>query len=279
VTTLRAVFLADSQLGMYATFSGMSDDDVAAYAARGMRVRKVPPVTGHEWDAGQYIRAVAAVNALRPDVVLFGGDMIDDPNRGDQLDDFLRLSAAIDRDIPVHWAPGNHDAAPDTVVPTRESLAAYREVFGPDYYTVEVGPVRLVVLNTVVIDHPELVPDEWQAQRDFLEEVLVPGDRETIVVGHHPLFVDRPDEPDTYWNLPGERRGPLLGQIHRAGVRLVLAGHWHRNGIAWRWWYRGRSGTRLVTIPRDSASSSSPRGSARGTGISPSTDPAAYDHH
>src|SRR3989304_4471968 len=41
-----------------------------------------------------------------------------------------------------------------------------------------------------------------------------------------------PDEPDTYWNLPGERRGPLLGQIHRAGVRLVLAGHWHRNGIA-----------------------------------------------
>lgn len=232
MTTLRAVFLADSQLGMYATFSGMSDDDVAAYAARGMRVRKVPPVTGHEWDAGQYIRAVAAVNALRPDVVLFGGDMIDDPNRGDQLDDFLRLSAAIDRDIPVHWAPGNHDAAPDTVVPTRESLAAYREVFGPDYYTVEVGPVRLVVLNTVVIDHPELVPDEWQAQRDFLEEVLVPGDRETIVVGHHPLFVDRPDEPDTYWNLPGERRGPLLGQIHRAGVRLVLAGHWHRNGIA-----------------------------------------------
>lgn len=232
MTTLRAVFLADSQLGMYATFSGMSDDDVTAYAARGMRVPKVPPVTGHEWDAGQYTRAVAAVNALRPDVVLFGGDMIDDPNREDQLDDFLRLSATIDADIPVHWAPGNHDAAPDTVVPTADSLAAYREVFGADYYVAEVGPVRLVVLNTVVIDHPELVPDEWQAQRDFLDEVLIPGDRETIVVGHHPLFVAHPDEPDTYWNLPGERRGPLLGQMHRAGVRLVLAGHWHRNRIA-----------------------------------------------
>ena len=72
----------------------------------------------------------------------------------------------------MHWAPGNHDAAPDTVVPTTESLAAYR-VFGPDYYTAEVGPVRLVVLNTVVIDHPELVPDEWAAQNEFISESLV----------------------------------------------------------------------------------------------------------
>ena len=47
----RFIFLADTQLGCYATFSGFTDEQVEQYAAMGMRVEPVPAVTGFEWDA------------------------------------------------------------------------------------------------------------------------------------------------------------------------------------------------------------------------------------
>ena len=45
------LFLADCQLGMYATFSGMTEADVAEFAERGMRVELAMPredVSPHE---------------------------------------------------------------------------------------------------------------------------------------------------------------------------------------------------------------------------------------
>ena len=116
MTTIRVLFLADSQLGLYASFSGMTESEVARYAELGMHILPSPPTEGHEWDARQYEKAVAAANSLRPDLVLFGGDMIDDPNSEDQLDDFLAITARLDPEIPVRYAPGNHDIATDTVV-------------------------------------------------------------------------------------------------------------------------------------------------------------------
>jgi len=234
---VRFVFLADMQLGAYASFSGLSAEDVARYAAeKGMRVASVPAVEGFEWDADCYMRAVDAVNSLRPELVLIGGDMVDDPNSEDQYDEFRRITHRIDGDIPVHWVPGNHDVAPDTVVPTPESLGRYREAFGPDYYAFDAGPIRFVALNTVVIDHPEAVPGEWEAQQEFLSSELAEAaerGRTAVLIGHHPLFKHRPDEADDYWNLPLERRRTILDLIHRFGVPLALAGHWHRNSIAY----------------------------------------------
>ena len=229
--TFRILFLADSQLGLYASFSGLTVAAAAAYLDQDMRVTAVPATVGHEWDSRMYARAVAAANHMRPDLVIFGGDMVDDPNSEDQLDSFLEISGQLDPDIPMRFAPGNHDIAPDTVVPTVDSISAYRAVYGDDYYSFTAGPSRFLVLNTVVIDHPELVPDEWEAQRGFIADAL--GGDPPIVLGHHPLFIHDLHEADTYWNLPAERRVPIVEQLQSAGVRLVVAGHWHRNNIAW----------------------------------------------
>lgn len=230
----RLAFLADTQLGMYATFSGMGPDDVARYAARDMRVTAVPRVEGWEWDARQYQRAVQVVNHLAPDLVIVGGDMIDDPNRDDQMEAFLAITGRIDPAIPIRYAPGNHDIADDTVVPTPERIHRYRQAFGPDFYVFSQGPGTFLVLNTVVIDHPELVPGVWEDQEAFLADTLdaIPPGTTVVAIGHHPLFLETPDEPDTYWNLPLQRRRPLYHRLRAGGVRLALAGHWHRNHVA-----------------------------------------------
>lgn len=230
------VFLADTQLGCYATFSGFTDQQVEAYAAMGMKVEQVPFVEGHEWDASRYRQAVEEINSIKPDLVMVGGDMIDDPNVDDQIDEFFAVTSLIDEDIPVRWVPGNHDIAPDAAVPTPESLQFYRDVFGDDYYSFRLGDTLFLTLNTSVIDHPHQVTGEWEDQLAFLEDELAGADSagldHVILIGHHPLFLERADEDDSYWNLPRERRRPILECLRRAGVGIGFAGHYHRNAIA-----------------------------------------------
>jgi 3',5'-cyclic AMP phosphodiesterase CpdA len=227
--------MADCQLGAYATFSGMDEKDIAAFAARGMSVEIAPKVEGFEWDAERYRLAIDMANAIHPEFVVMGGDMIDDNTDEAQLEELLRVTGELESDIPMLWVPGNHDIANDTVVPTDQSIAAYRDVFGADFYGFNHGDARFVVLNTVVIDHPEHVEDAYAEQLDFIEYELSRANERThtILLGHHPLFVEASDEPDTYWNVPAERRAVILDLIHEHGIKIAFAGHWHRNSLAY----------------------------------------------
>jgi 3',5'-cyclic AMP phosphodiesterase CpdA len=231
----RFVFMADCQLGCYAALSGLSEDDVAEFARNGMQVAVAPRTQGHDWDAERYERAVTAARRLGPEFVVMGGDMVNDAADQGQLRDLLRITDRLDG-VPMHWVAGNHDAAPDAAVPTAVSLQQYRERFGPDCYAFEHGGTTFVVTNTVVWQHPERVPTEWEAQLDFLERSLRNAYRRSkhiLVFGHHPLFVVSPDEPDSYWNIPLERRRLILDLLHTYGVRAFFCGHWHRNGGGW----------------------------------------------
>ncbi len=233
-TSFRFLFLADSQLGAYATFSGLTEEEAQGYLGRGMRVPVVPKVDGHEWDAARYQSAIEFANELRPAFVVVGGDMVDDPTSEDQLRELLDITGRLDPQIPVKWVPGNHDVAFDTLAPTSDSIERYRTIFGPDYYSFDYAGTRFVVLNTPVLDHPEHVPDEMEAQFAFVEDALAGGrDAANIVLfGHHPLFVDTPGEPDSYWNLPGMARRRLLDLVERYRVPIGFAGHLHRNASA-----------------------------------------------
>ena len=234
MTPFRFIFMADCQLGAYATFSGMDEDDRADFDARGMKVEIVPKVEGFEWDAERYRSAIEMANAIRPEFVVMGGDMIDNNTDAAQVEELLRITGSLDQDIPMLWVPGNHDIADDTVVPSSASVSAYREVFGADFYGFDLGDVRFVVLNTVVIDHPENMMDELAEQMGFLEDEVsrADGRAHTILLGHHPLFLEHPDEEDNYWNLPMEQRGPILQLIRDHDVAVAFAGHWHRNSLA-----------------------------------------------
>jgi 3',5'-cyclic AMP phosphodiesterase CpdA len=235
MSTLQFIFMADCQLGAYASFSGMTPDDVERFAERDMRVEIVPRVKGFEWDATRYRRAIEAANALRPDFVVMGGDMIDDPASQAQYDAVMTITRDLDPAIPMHWVPGNHDIAPDTVVPTPASIDRYRAAFGNDYYGFDHGDARFLVLDTVVIDHPELTGDALDEQMAWLAweiDRLGETNQRGVILGHHPLFLRDADEEDTYWNLPRARRSHLLDEFRRGRIRNAFAGHWHRNAVA-----------------------------------------------
>jgi 3',5'-cyclic AMP phosphodiesterase CpdA len=235
VAGFRFVFMADCQLGCYASFSGMGAAEVEGFAAREMRVEPVPRVEGFAWDAQRYTRAIDAARRLSPDFVVMGGDMVDDPASAEQREALMQITARLD--VPMYWVPGNHDAADDTTVPTPDSLRRYREAFGPDHYTFQHRGVTFVVTDTVVWQPPEKVDDECEAQLGALTATLraarAAGSRQVVVFGHHPLFTRTPDEPDDYWNIPLVRRRGVLDTLGEFGVRAYFCGHWHRNGGGW----------------------------------------------
>lgn len=235
MTEFEFVFMADCQLGAYASFSGMTEADVARYAEMGMKVEAVPRVEGFEWDAARYEEAIAAANALRPEFVVMGGDMIDEADSSGQYEALMAITRDLDDEIPIHWVPGNHDIAFDAIVPTPASIEAYRSAFGDDYYAFDHGGVRFIVLNTTIFDRPEQAGDALAEQVEFLEretDRLIEDDMPGIVFGHHPLFLRDPDEDDNYWNLPVPRRARLMSEFRRGRIRYAFAGHWHRNSVA-----------------------------------------------
>lgn len=230
---LRFVFMADSQVGMYRHFSGRDDDEIRELAEHGIHVPKVPAVDDLDWDVTRLREAVSLTNELEPAFAVMGGDMVNDPYDEQQYDALRTVTD--DLDVPMHWVPGNHDVGHDTNVPTAASMAHYRDRYGPDHHVVVHPAATIVVVDTVVWSNPDALPDELDAQLAWFHDVLAEADDHpgpTVVCGHHPLFLDRPDEPDQFWTVPTSQRHHLLDRLHEHDVSTYLAGHWHRNNVA-----------------------------------------------
>ena len=233
---ISLAFLADIQIGCMATFSGVGEADIARFNRRGMLVRQFPRTDSLDWDLDRLRDAVTELNRLDPDLVIIGGDMIDDMKRQEQIEAFTTVAA--DSKVPFHYAPGNHDICPDSAVPTTEAVDWYRENFGPEHATVtrdlEAGAQLTIVLaNSAVLDQPRNMPGSFEGEMAWLTDQLrrrAPGP--TIVVSHHPPFVTDADEGHNYWNLPIERRRPFLDVLVDHGVDMVLCGHRHLNDRA-----------------------------------------------
>lgn len=227
---LRLGFMADCQLGCAAGFSGLSDAERAEIErSHGLKVQALDPMTGFDWDLERLERAVGHLNVLDTHMVIVGGDMVDDATDDDQYEAMIK---AFDRlDPPVHWAAGNHDAADDGVVPTRASLERYRQRHGDDLVEIAHPAANLLIINTAVLARPDHLADEAERQLAWLEDRLaaVAADAPTLVFGHHPLFVDDPQEADSYWNLPIPIRRRVIDLLSSAGVAAYFCGHLHRN--------------------------------------------------
>lgn len=188
-------------------------------------------------ETANFERAIAATNRLRPAFVVVCGDLTHRAGDTAQVAEYRRIVALLDKSIPLYNVPGNHDLA---LPLSPASVRAYRQQFGPDYYTFENHGMLGIVINTSLIKEPALAPDETAAQdawlRATLEKARSGRRRPIIVFQHHSWFLARADEPDQYYNLPLAGRRDLLDLLERGGVSHVFAGHYHRNAF-------GRDGT------------------------------------
>ena len=129
-------------------------------------------------------RAVAAVNAMTdpPAFIVFTGDLThstDDPaERRKRLAEFKAIAAGL-AVRPVHFMPGEHDAALD-------GGAAFREAFGDSRYTFDHQGVHFIALDNV----SDMGAKLGDAQLAWLQADLAGRDPDApiVVLCHRPLF-------------------------------------------------------------------------------------------
>lgn len=198
---------------------------------------------GADWGDGDdpeqgLAAAVGAVLALRPgpDAVLVSGDLAE--HAADAEYAAARELLAPLGGVPVHVLPGNHD--------DRAALRAHFPLPGagadPVRYVADVGPLRLVVLDSTIPGEAHGRLDT--ACLDWLDAALA-ADRErpaAIALHHPPLLTGSPA-----WDalgIPDAERRALAGVLARhPHVRRIIGGHVHRPVVA------ELAGRPVVTVP------------------------------
>lgn len=175
--------------------------------------------------------AIANINRLHPAFVVVTGDLVNKGGDPAQIAEYKRINKMLDPSIHLYSAPGNHDVEND---PTPESIAAYRKNIGPDYYSFREGSVFGIVLNSSYLKSPAKVQDEARKQETWLAAELEKAKASgalPVVFLHIPLFLEKADEPEQYFNQPVETRQRILALLHKYNVRYVFAGHLHKNAF------------------------------------------------
>lgn len=174
--------------------------------------------------------AIATANRLKPAFVVITGDLINEAGNAAQAAEYKRIAAKLDPRIRLYNVAGNHDVGNE---PTAESLARYRERFGPDYYSFQSGDIYGIVLNSNLEKGAKNVPQEAAKMKAWFQAELgkakASGAKQIILFQHIPFFEKDPNEPEVYNSVPVDVRQRYLKMLHDAGVKWVFAGHLHQN--------------------------------------------------
>jgi len=196
---------------------------------------------GADWegaDPDQSLRrAVAAILALgdRPDALLVSGDL----TQNGAPAEYARLRELLaPLDLEPHVLPGNHDLRG----PLREAFGLPGSGEEPASHVVDLGPLRLVCLDSIVPGAEGGALDEGRIE--WLDATLAEEPRRpTVVAMHHPpLRSEMPGFERIALAAAGrEALADVLAQ-HPQVLRIV-AGHVHRTIVA------ELAGRAVVTVP------------------------------
>jgi len=157
-------------------------------------------------------RVLDEVNEMHPDAVLCTGDLTTDGF----AQEFKEAAAYLQRiRSPLHVVPGNHDSR-------NVGFVHFERLFGPRHWTTDIGPVRVVAVDS---SEPDL--NEGRVGResyDWIHKSFQHDAELKIFALHHHLIP-----------VPGTGRerstvqdaGDLLELLLSSGVHLVLTGHKH----------------------------------------------------
>lgn len=176
-----------------------------------------------------YEKAVAKINRLKPDFVVITGDLVNNVSDRSQIEEFKRITAKIDKRIPVYYSPGNHDIGQSV---TQKDVDSFISDYGYDRFSFKHKKSLFIGLNSSVIKS-KTIPLE-QDQFAWLKKQLLKGRKakHVIVFCHHPFFINAFDEKEEYFNVPAETRNRYFSLFKENNVDAVFAGHLHNNGYA-----------------------------------------------
>jgi len=181
-------------------------------------------------NAAQADALVAAVAALKPDVMVVSGDLTHAGRRSEfaaARELLARLSA------PKLVVPGNHDVPVfNAVERVHRPFARFRAAFPPDHQVLEFPGVQIVGFNTATSMQASLDWSlGWAMEHRIVRTVSAlrqaPKDAFRIVACHHPLLMEAADPKRSR-----TRNGPhAFHALAKTGMDMLLHGHLHRQKV------------------------------------------------
>jgi len=150
----------------------------------------------------------------------------------------------------LHFVSGNHDVgdkpmpgSPAAVV-NDAAMDKYSSWFGQHWYSLDVDKVRIIVINSSLINTGLLAEKQ---QNDWLDDQLANShDYQVILFSHYPPFIHDSLEPEHYDNIAEPGRAELLNKLQNNAVDMILSGHVHH------FFYNKLGKTQLYTLPSTS---------------------------
>lgn len=140
-------------------------------------------------------KAVAMVNEMKPDAVVFTGDQVNRHYDAEQWDAFAAVIADIDPSVKVLHIPGNHDVM---ISEGAVDSSPFTDRYGDDRFLLCERGVRLVGINSNLIKYDDLRETE---QIEWMRNALKKNDASevTLLFSHHPFFLEEIGEDDGYF--------------------------------------------------------------------------------
>lgn len=167
-------------------------------------------------------KAVAQINLIKPDAVVFTGDNVHRTTNEHQWYTLLSVIGRINSEIKTFFVPGNHDVLTTSRGVDISPFAVY---IGEERFVYRDRGVNLVGLNTNLIKFDDPREEE---QFEWLKKALKKEKSSdvTLVFGHHPFFKENIDEEDSSQIQKAKRRR-YFDLFKLNGVGGVYAGHLH----------------------------------------------------
>jgi Icc protein len=184
------------------------------------------PHIGADWAGGDPTAAFAAgietvvAMPVHPDAVLVSGDLCEHATDA-EYEQVRELLAPLG--LPVYPLPGNHD-----------DRATLRRHFGlpgsadePVQYSVDLGSIRLVVVDTTIpLEIPGALDVERLAWLDA--ELSAAPAAPTLVAMHHPAHTTGIRAWDEFGLARADQKAFVDVVARHPQVRRIVAGHFHR---------------------------------------------------
>lgn len=180
---------------------------------------------GFAGEAALMYKAVEIINTLRPDFVVFTGDHVHDPYSAAQIEEFKKILAQVNNEIPVYLVPGNHDI-PDANNQTQ--VEQYIATYGSDRFFFTHKQVQFLGINSCYLKDDALQYEDSQFR--WMQDALKAqngNQLRTFVFMHHPLFLETPDEADSHANILLDKRKRYIRFFKENNVKAVFSGHLH----------------------------------------------------
>lgn len=179
-----------------------------------------------------YTKAIEKVNELKPDFIVITGDLVNNQKDTSQINEFKRITALIDSDIPFYLSPGNHDLGQE---PTDDDFKFYYGNYGKksERFSFHHKNSSFIGFNSVIIKSGV---NEKAERKQFLwlKKQLKRSKKSDhiFLFTHYPFFLKDIDEPEEYMNQTKAIREKYFELFDKFNVKAVFAGHLHNNAEA-----------------------------------------------